>query len=84
MESDRHITQRWTRWHSDDWTLVVVQTDKGGFFYTASRGNVEDSMKPASSKVDAQHRAEEIVRRSGHRCIARCSFWVPDTPEDLD
>jgi hypothetical protein len=84
MQSDRYITKRWTRWHSDDWTLVVVETDKGEFFYSASRGNVEESMKPAASKVDAQHRAEEIVRQSGHRCIARCSFWVPDTPEDLD
>ena len=84
MGSDIHITQRWTRWHSDDWTLVVVQTDKGEFFYRATQGNVEESMRPASSKVDAQHRAEELVRRSGHRCIARCSFWVPDKPEDLD
>lgn len=84
MQPNPHIGQRWTRWHADDWTLVVVQTDEGEFFYTVSRGNVEGAREPASSRVDAQHRAEERVRRSGHRCVARCSFWVPDTPEDLD
>ena len=84
MNSDRHVTQRWTRWHSDDWTLVVIQTDQGEFFYNASLGNLDDSMQPAASKIDAQHRAEDIVRTSGHRCSARCSFWVPETPEDLD
>jgi hypothetical protein len=84
MNRGTHITQRWTRWHSDDWTLVVVRTDKGEFFYRATQGIVDEVMQPASSKVDAQHRAEDIVRTSGHRCIARCSFWVPDTPEDLD
>jgi hypothetical protein len=41
-------------------------------------------MKPAASKIDAQHKAEDVVRNSGHRCVARCSFWVPDTPEELD
>jgi hypothetical protein len=84
MNPDRHVMQRWTRWHSDDWTLVVVQTDKGEFFYNASQGNLEDPLQPAASKTDAQHRAEDVVRNSGHRCVARCSFWVPDTPEDLD
>jgi hypothetical protein len=80
---DLPVTRRWTRWHSDDWTLVVVETATGEFFYNASKGDAADQMKPAASKVDAQHRAEDIVRKSGHRCIARCSFWVPDTPEEL-
>ena len=84
MNPDRHVMQRWTRWHSDGWTLVVVETDKGEFFYHASQGNLEEPPRPAASKADAQHRAEDVVRSSGHRCVARCSFWVPDTPEDLD
>ena len=84
MNPDAHVTQRWTRWHSDDWTLVVVQTDRGEFFYRASTGGVDGPMNPASSKIDAKHKAEDVVRHSGHRCVARCSFWVPDTPEELD
>lgn len=78
------VVQRWTRWHSDDWTLVVVRTDTDEFFYSASKGGTDDAMKPAGSKIDAQHKAEDVVRGSGHRCVARCSFWVPDTPEELD
>ena len=79
---------RWTRWHSDDWTAVVVQTDGGEWFYDVSQNLPRSSeaeagaMKPASGRADAQHRAEEIVRNSGHRCTARCSFWVPDVPEE--
>jgi hypothetical protein len=82
--TEMHVVQRWTRWHADEWKLVVIQNDKGEFFYGASKGGVEDAMTRAASKVDAQHKAEDIVRHSGHRCIARCSFWVPDTPEELD
>jgi hypothetical protein len=84
MTSDPHVTQRWTRWHSDDWTLVVTRTGQGEFFYTITHEGVERPPAPAASKVEAQHQAEDIVRRSGHRCVARCSFWVPDTPEELD
>jgi hypothetical protein len=84
MNPDAHVAQRWTRWHSDDWTLVVARTDKGEFFYTVTRAGIEQPAQPAASKIDGQHKAEDIVRNSGHRCIARCSFWVPDTPEDLD
>ena len=84
MNPDAHVAQRWTRWHSDDWTLVVARTDHGEFFYTVSKQGVEQPAQPAVSKIDAQHRAEDVVRNSGHRCVARCSFWVPDTPEELD
>jgi hypothetical protein len=82
--TDSHPVQRWTRWHSDDWTLVVTQTRSGDFFYTTAHAGVEQPPQRAASKVDAQHKAEDVVRRSGHRCVARCSFWVPDTPEELD
>jgi hypothetical protein len=84
MTLDARITQRWTRWHSDDWTLVVERTDKDEFSYRVTRNGIEEPARPASSKIDAQHRAEDVVRGSGHRCVARCSFWVPDTPEELD
>jgi hypothetical protein len=77
------IQNRWTRWHSDDWTAMVVLTSAGEFQYTAWQGAHEDAMKTAPSRVAAQHAAEDIVRKSGHRCTARCSFWVADTPEDL-
>jgi hypothetical protein len=83
MSGDGHVVQRWTRWHSDGWKLTVVETDKGEFFYNTLQGEGEAVMKPAASKTDAQHSAEDVVRHSGHRCVARCSFWVPDTPEDL-
>jgi hypothetical protein len=74
--------KRWTRWHSDDWTGVVVQTDAGEWFYGVSQGAGDPVLKPAAGRADAQHRAEEIVRNSGHRCTARCSFWVSDLPEE--
>jgi hypothetical protein len=83
MTGHTHV-QRWTRWHSDDWTLVVIENDKGEFFYSTTHGKVEQPWQQAASKVDAQHKAEDIVRHSGHRCVARCSFWVPDIPEELD
>jgi hypothetical protein len=82
--TETHVVQRWTRWHSDGWTLFVVQNDKGEFFYSTSHEGVDSPQMPAASKIDAQHKAEDIVRNSGHRCVARCSFWVPDTPEELD
>jgi hypothetical protein len=82
--TDTRITQRWTRWHSDDWTLLVEQTSGGEFFYTVTRNGIEEPRQRAASKIDAQHKAEDVVRGSGHRCVARCSFWVPDTPEELD
>ena len=76
--------KRWTRWHSDDWTSIVVQSETGEWSFNTWQGAVDETMKPAGGRADAQHRAEEIVRNSGHRCTARCSFWVPDVPEDLE
>jgi hypothetical protein len=84
MTGSTHIVQRWTRWHSDDWTLLVEKTEAGEFFYTVTQQGVEAPRQRAASKIDAQHKAEDVVRGSGHRCVARCSFWVPDTPEELD
>jgi hypothetical protein len=83
MSAETEVVQRWTRWHSDGWTLVVVRTDRDEFFYTTTKNGVEGPMMPAGSKIEAQHKAEDVVRKSGHRCVARCSFWVPDTPEEL-
>ena len=74
--------KRWLRWHSDDWSAIVVKTDDGEWRYNAWQGPPDDMMKPASGLADAQHRAEDIVRGSGHRCTARCSFWVPEEPEE--
>jgi hypothetical protein len=73
------VATTWTRWHSDDWILKVVhESDRWG--YTVSHASTDGSLTPATSLIDAQHQAEEIVRNSGHRCTARCSFWIPDVP----
>lgn len=77
------ITQTWTRWHSDGWVLKVFRTDQDQFLYSASQHDSDSPRTAARGLADAQHQAEDIVRNSGHRCTARCSFWVPDTPEDL-
>ena len=69
----------WTRWHSDDWILKVVRADEG-WGYTISHPSSDGTVKPAASLIDAQHKAEDVVRNSGHRCTARCSFWIPDVP----
>ena len=83
MTQDAQIDNKWTRWHSDDWTAVVFLTADGRYQYMAWQGAINGEMKSAPSRVAAQHAAESIVRESGHRCTARCSFWVPDNPEDL-
>ena len=83
MTQDTDIEKRWTRWHSDDWTAIVVRTNTGEWRYNAWQGPPDDQMKAAASLVTAQHSAEDIVRHSGHRCTARCSFWVPDVPEEI-
>ena len=76
---------RWSRWHSDGWTGRVVKTKRGEWLWGMSQGSEPDegALKPARGLADAQHQAEDIVRASGHRCTARCSYWVPDIPEDL-
>lgn len=84
MDATAHTEKRWTRWHSDNWTAIVVKTEKGEWLYNAWQGAIDDTMHRGAGLADAQHRAEEIVRSSGHRCIARCSFWVPDVPEEPD
>ena len=76
--------KRWTRWHADGWTAIVLQNEAGDWSFKTWQGPEAGAMKPASGRADAQHRAEDIVRNSGHRCTARCSFWVPDVPEDLE
>ena len=79
MEAQR----TWTRWHADGWVLKVLQDQAGAFFYTAQQdGAPEVTPVSATGLADAQHRAEDTVRNSGHRCVARCSFWIPDQPDD--
>ena len=73
------MPKTWTRWHSDDWILKVVQ-DGDEWGYTIAHRSSDAGVKPAASLVDAQHKAEDVVRHSGHRCTARCSFWIPDVP----
>lgn len=77
-----NITRTWTRWHSDGWVLKVFRTDQDEFFYAASQHEAEAPHTRARSLTDAQHQAEDLVRNSGHRCTARCSFWVPDTLDE--
>jgi hypothetical protein len=73
----------WTRWHSDGWVLTVQRMPNGHFFYRSQRENEADApLLPAAGLADAQHKAEDIVRDSGHRCVARCSFWIPDQPDE--
>ena len=75
---------RWTRWHSDGWTGMVIKTRTGEWLWEMWQGERQgENWKRAGGLANAQHQAEEIVRASGHRCVARCSFWVPDTPEEL-
>lgn len=75
--------RKWTRWHSDGWVLTVTRTADGQYFYTTTQDESSDPLRiPAESLTDAQHRAESLVRDSGHRCVARCSFWIPDTPDE--
>jgi len=76
------VTRTWTRWHSDGWILNVFRIGQDEFFYAASQHGADAHRTPARSLTDAQHQAEDIVRNSGHRCTARCSFWVPDTPDE--
>jgi hypothetical protein len=74
---------RWTRWHSDGWVGTVIKTGTGEWLWGMVQGGEPAGLKTAGGLADAQHQAEDVVRASGHRCTARCSYWVPDTPEDL-
>jgi hypothetical protein len=78
------VVKTWTRWHSDGWVLTVIRTSAGKHLYKAQQEQQpETPMAPAASLVDAQHKAEDVVRNSGHRCVARCSFWIAN-PLDED
>ena len=33
MASTAHTEKRWTRWHSDNWTAIVVKTENGDWLY---------------------------------------------------
>ncbi len=77
------VEQSWTRWHSDGWVLTVTRTADGRYAYRSQQdGQGDAAAQPASTLAEAQHKAEDIVRGSGHRCVARCSFWVPDQPDE--
>lgn len=73
----------WTRWHSDGWVLTVIRTPAGEYFYrTQKESEPEAPLVQGLSQVDALHKAEDVVRNSGHRCVARCSFWIADPPDE--
>ena len=73
----------WTRWHSDGWILTVVQTPAGQFLYRSQQEQAAEApLTLAAGLADAQHKAEDVVRNSGHRCVARCSFWIPNQVEE--
>ena len=76
------VEKTWTRWHSDGWVLTVVRTPAGHFYRTQRDGQPDATPIKANSLVDALHKAEDVVRNSGHRCVARCSFWIADPPDE--
>lgn len=78
MDWANNYPRRWNRWHSDDWRGLVVVDDQGHYFYNAWQGPIEEVLLAAPSLPAAQHAAEQMVQKSGHRCTARCSFWIPD------
>jgi len=76
------IAKTWTRWH-DGWVLTVIRTSTGEHFYKSQQDHQPDvPLNAAASLVDAQHKAEDVVRGSGHRCVARCSFWIAEPADD--
>ena len=77
------VEKTWNRWHAEGWLLTVERNTAGAFRYRSQQeGQPEHAWQPATSLVDALHKAEDIVRNSGHRCVARCSFWIADPPDE--
>ena len=77
-----NVDKTWTRWHSDGWVLTVTRS-AGQFVYRSQQdGQADAAAQPAATLAEAQHKAEDVVRGSGHRCVARCSFWIPDPPDE--
>jgi hypothetical protein len=73
----------WNRWHTDGWVLTVARSVDGHFTYSATHHDQPlVTNQPATNVADAQHKAEDIVRNSGHRCTGPCSYWVADREED--
>lgn len=73
----------WNRWHTGGWVLTVVRLADGRFTYSASR-NEQPVVEhiPAGTLIEAQHKVEDLVRNSDHRCSGPCSYWVADPPDE--
>lgn len=77
------MEKRWNRWHTGGWVLTVARSADGKFTYSAAlNDDVKADRVSASHLADAQHKAEDIVRDSEHRCTGPCSYWVSDPPEE--
>ena len=78
-----NVENTWTRWHSDGWVLTVTRSADGRYVYRSQQeGQADAPALPAATLAEAQHRAEDIVRGSSHRCVARCSFWIAEQPDE--
>jgi Tfp pilus assembly protein PilX len=77
------MEKTWNRWHTDGWVLTVLRSADGRFTYSAMhRDQTLAANLAASSLAEAQHKAEDIVRTSTHRCTGPCSYWVADAPDE--
>ncbi len=77
------MVKSWNRWHTDGWVLTVERDAGGQFTYSGTHGDMALATKvDAKTLADAQHRAEDIVRNSGHRCTGACSYWVSETQDE--
>ena len=77
------MEKTWNRWHTDGWVLTVVRNAAGHFTYSAMHHDEALAVSiAANSLAEAQHKAEDIVRSSTHRCTGPCSYWVADPPDE--
>jgi hypothetical protein len=77
------MEKTWNRWHTGGWVLTVVRTADGQFSYSAVRNDAHVADRvPATTLIEAQHKAEDLVRTSEHRCTGPCSYWVADPPDE--
>jgi hypothetical protein len=77
------MEKTWNRWHTDGWVLQVVRSADGAFTYSVTHNDQPIATAlPANNVADAQHKAEDYVRSSSHRCTGPCSYWVVDPPDE--
>jgi hypothetical protein len=77
------MEKKWNRWHTDGWVLTVARNAAGAFTYSVIQNDAAIVAETgARSLVEAQHQAEDTVRRSSHRCTGPCSYWVADPPDE--